>query len=300
MRIAVIGARGQLGAAVVHECSAAHEVVPFTHADLDITNGAAVHAALADASPGVVINCAAYNAVDAAEKHPVEAMQVNSLAVRSMARWATANDAALVHYSTDFVFDGTASRPYTEQDPTSPRSAYGASKLMGEWFALDAPRPYVLRVESLFGRAPDGPPAKGSVESIVAALQAGGSPKVFADRTVSPTSVRDAARATRLLIEGSLPTGLYHCVNTGSCTWQELAEYVARLLAIVPRLEVVKFADVVLPAARPQYCALSNDRLRSVGIEMPTWQDALRRYITDHHQGEASSRDRASPEVMQK
>src|SRR5215831_10436338 len=169
MRIAVIGARGQLGAAIVHECSPIHEVLAFTRANFDITDDLAVTETLLRAAPEVVINCAAYNDVDGAEDHPVEALNVNALALRALARAAEASDAALVHFSTDFVFDGTASTPYTETDRPNPRSAYAASKLMGEWFAADAPRGYVLRVESLFGRAPNGPEPKGSVASIVKA-----------------------------------------------------------------------------------------------------------------------------------
>ncbi len=279
MRVAVIGARGQLGAAVIEEFSTGHSVVPFDHAALDVTDGPAVNAALADAAPDLVINCVAYNTVDAAESHPIEAIQVNSMAVRTLARWAASHRAVLVHYSTDFVFDGTATSPYSEDDATSPRSVYATSKLMGEWFALDAPRAYVLRVESLFDRARGGPPAKGSVEGIITTLESGGVAKVFSDRTVSPTSVRDAARATRELVEHQHPTGLYHCVNTGSCTWQQLAEYVAQRLGVEPRLDAVKFADIVLPASRPQYCALSNAKLTALGISMPTWQEARARSV---------------------
>jgi len=279
MRVAVVGARGQLGAAIVHEFSAAHQVVPFDHAALDITDGAAVEAALTGADPEVVINCAAYNAVDAAETYPVTAIQINSIAVRTLARWASRNGATLVHYSTDFVFDGTASSPYVEEDATNPRGVYAASKLMGEWFALDAPHAYVLRVESLFGRAPEGPTPKGSVEGILNTLRSGGVAKVFEDRTVSPTCITDAARATRDLVEGQRPTGLYHCVNSGSGTWLELAQYAAHLLGAEPRFDVVKFADVVLPAPRPQYCALSNAKLTSLGISMPDWREAIEKYL---------------------
>jgi dTDP-4-dehydrorhamnose reductase len=279
MRVAVIGARGQLGAAIVHEFSASHQVMPFDHAALDITDSAAVDEALTRACPELVINCAAYNAVDAAETDPVTAIQINSLAVRTLARWASKNRATLVHYSTDFVFDGMATSAYVEEHPTNPRSVYAASKLMGEWFAMDAPRAYVLRVESLFGRAPDGPAAKGSVEGILNTLKAGGVAKVFEDRTVSPTCIIDAARATRDLVEGDRPGGLYHCVNTGSGTWLELAQYAAQLLGVVARLDVLKFADVVLPAPRPQYCALSNAKLTSLGIAMPTWREALEKYV---------------------
>jgi dTDP-4-dehydrorhamnose reductase len=155
---------------------------------------------------------------------------------------------------------------------------YATSKLLGEWFAADAPRAYVLRVESLFGRAPGAGPEKGSVAGIVNTLKAGGSPKVFEDRTISPTYVIDAARATRRLLESAAPAGLYHCVNSGRCTWLEFAQELVRQLHIEPRLVPVRMADMVLRAPRPQYCALSNEKLRSVGVEMPSWQDALKRF----------------------
>ena len=151
MRIAVVGARGQLGAAVVHECRPAHDVVALTRADLDVTDDGAVEEAIDRIRPEAIINCAADNRVDAAEDHPLDALNVNSFAVRALARAAGRHGAALVHYSSDFVFDGAADTPYLEEDRPNPLSVYAASKLLGEWFAVDAPRAYVLRVESLFG-----------------------------------------------------------------------------------------------------------------------------------------------------
>jgi len=280
MRIAVVGARGQLGAAVVHACAPAHETIAFGRADLDVGDDAAVAAAMARVKPDVIVNAAAYTNVDGAEDHPVDALNGNAFGVRALARAAQAHGATLVHYGTDFVFDGKASAPYTEADRPGPQSVYAASKLLGEWFAIDAPRAYVLRVESLFGRAPGAGPEKGSVAGILNTLLAGGSPKVFVDRTISPTYVIDAARATRQLLESNAPAGLYHCVNSGYCTWLELAEELARQLGVEPRFVPVRMADVPLRAARPQYCALSNEKLRSVGIEMPAWQDALQRSLT--------------------
>ena len=280
MKIAVVGGGGQLGAALVHEFTTAggHEVRAFTHAQLDTTNDAAVIAALDDARPEVIINASAFNDVDGAEDRCVEALQVNAFAVRTMARVAERLTATFVHYGTDFVFDGTATRPYTEDERPSPRSVYGASKMLGEWFALDAPRSYVLRVESLFGRAPNGPKSKGSVATILNGLLSGSSPRVFEDRTVSPTYVPDAAHATRLLLERRAAPGLYHCVSSGHCTWFEFAKELARQLGVEPKLTAVKVADVQLRAQRPQFCALSNEKLRQAGVEMPTWQDALCRF----------------------
>jgi dTDP-4-dehydrorhamnose reductase len=279
MKIAVVGAGGQLGAAIAEECATAHDIVTFTRTELDTTDDAAVAAAMDAARPDAIVNGSAFTDVDAAEDHPVDALNVNAFAVRALARAAETHGAALVHFSTDFVFDGTATTPYTEQDRPNPRNVYAASKLLGEWLALEAPRAYVLRVESLFGRAANGPAPKGSVAAIVKTLLAGGSPKVFEDRTVSPTHVVDAARATRKLLESGVPPGLYHCVNSGSCTWLEFAQELARQLGVEPRFEAVKMADVQLRATRPQYCALSNEKLRAAGIEMPTWQDGLKRYV---------------------
>mgnify|MGYP003341631401 CR=1 FL=1 len=154
------------------------------------------------------------------------------------------------------------------------------SKMIGEWFATDAERAYVLRVESLFGRVPGGPPAKGSVESILAAFRAGRAPRVFEDRTVSPTYIVDAADATFQLIERACAPGIYHLVCSGQATWLEFALEAARLMGIPPRVEPVKVADVSLRAKRPQYCALSNAKLAGQGVTMPTWQDALARHLT--------------------
>jgi dTDP-4-dehydrorhamnose reductase len=278
MRIMVLGSRGQLGAAIVHACRERHEVIAFDHAALELTDADAVSSAVGSVAPDAIVNCAADNAVDAAQDHPVDAIRVNAIAVRSLAR--AAGGAALVHFSSDFVFDGTADRPYQEVDPVNPLGVYAMSKLLGEWFALDAPRGYVLRVESLFGRAPDAAPARGSAAALVNALLAGQAPRVFEDRTVSPGYVIDVAAATRTLLERSLAPGLYHCVNGGVCTWLEFAREAARLLGLdEARFDVVRFADVKFPAPRPRYCALSNARLAAAGIEMPSWQDALGRYL---------------------
>ena len=280
MRVAVVGAKGQLGVAVVNECRDRHdEVTALDRAALDVCDDRAVAETMVRLRPEVIINCTGYNAVDAAENHPVDALALNAFAVRSLARAANTIGAALVHYSTDFVFDGVATTPRSETDPPNPKSAYAASKLLGEWLAADVPRHYVLRVESLFGRASGGPPPKGSVAAIVDALTKNQVAKVLSDRVVSPTFIIDAAVATRDLLERNGEPGLYHCVNSGYATWLDFAAQAAQYLGVEPRFEILRFADVKLPAARPQYCALSNAKLAAIGIQMPTWQNALERYV---------------------
>ena len=279
MRVAVVGARGQLGAALVHEFARTHETAAFARAELDISDETAVAAVLSRVKPEVILNAAAFTNVDAAEDHPIDALNSNAFGVRALVRAAAVHDATLVHYSTDFVFDGKAAVPYVETDAPNPQSVYAASKLLGEWFALDAPRAYVLRVEGVFGTTPGGGPPKGSAAGILNRLRADGAARVFVDRTITPSHVADVARATRQLLEMSAPAGLYHCVNSGVTTWLEFAQEMARLLGIDARLTPVHLAEVNLRATRPVYCALSNEKLRGLGIEMPTWQESLRRYL---------------------
>ena len=219
--IAVLGSRGQLGAAVVHECSPHHDVAAFDHAALDITDAVTVAAAMARVAPDAIINCAAYNAVDAAEDHPVEALQANAIAVRTLARAAAAHGATLVHYSSDFVFDG-------DDDAVRRRGpAQSAERLCRVEDARRMvrgrrPAGYVLRVESLFGRAPDSSP-KGSVAAIVEGSAGRDVPRVRGPHRVADLRRRCGRRDARD-DRARVAAGLYHCVNTGHCTWLEFAE----------------------------------------------------------------------------
>ena len=284
MTTLVTGASGQLGLEVSRRFGRDGDVVAMTRAQLDITDHGAVLAAVARARPDVIVNCAAYNDVDGAETNPVTAMTVNGLAVRSLAAAARETGATLVHYSTDFVFDGQASRPYDECAEPAPQSVYASSKLLGEWFATGAPRHYVLRVESLFGGGAESPPPAGrrlgsTLDRIVDALLDGRPVKGFTDRTVSPSYVPDVAAATQMLVSGPAPVGLYHCVNGGLATWFEVAQVAASRLGCESLLSPVVSDTVEMRAARPRFCALSNEKIVAAGARMPAWEDALDRYL---------------------
>lgn len=283
MRVLVTGSHGLLGTSIVDVFSSqGHDVRALDHKALDIVNARAVRERVAGIAPDAIINCAAYNDVDAAEDDAVSALQVNALGVRGLAAAARDVDAVFVHYSTDFVFDGTATRPYTEEDAPSPQSVYGASKLLGEWFAADVRRHYVLRVESLFGPPAAGRPTRrGSLGTIVDRIRAGGPVPVFVDRTVSPSFTPDVARATARLLDIAAPAGLYHCVNDGAATWLEVATAVAGVLGRDLHTTPLTLETVKARAARPKFCAMSPARLASLGVVMPTWQDALGRYLRD-------------------
>lgn len=275
MRVLVAGSSGQLGRAVVSRFSAIAQVTACTHADLDITDEPAVLRLARAERPDVIINCAAYNDVDGAEDHVADAFAHNAFGVLALARAASETGATLVHYGTDFVFDGRADRPYAESDGVNPQSNYARSKLLGEWLAADASRHYVLRVESLFG----GARARSSVDRIVDAIRQDQPARVFVDRTVTPSYVEDVAEATARILERGAPFGLYHCVNSGVTTWAGVAEEIGRLLGKDATIVRVSVDEVRLRATRPRYCAMSNVKLRDAAYDMPAWQDALARYL---------------------
>jgi dTDP-4-dehydrorhamnose reductase len=274
-RVLITGGAAQLAGALLPAFAPTGEVRAPRHGELDITDEHAVREYVAAFNPTLILNCASYNNVDQAEDEPEAALLVNTFGVRVLAKAATECGATLVHYSTDFVFDGQGTRPYTEDDAPNPQSVYASSKLLGEWFALEASSAYVLRVASLFG----GVQAKSSIDRIVDAIIDGRDARVFSDRTASPSYVVDVAAATSALVTRGAP-GLYHCVDSGYCTWHQLAIEAAKLLGVESgaRLIPVPVADVPLRAARPRFAALSNAKIAAV-TPMPTWRDALSRYL---------------------
>lgn len=276
--VLIVGAAGQLGRAMLRGLAAEWRAVGSTRTDLDLADGAAVHHVVSDVRPWAIVNCAGYNQVDHAETEPVAAFEANACAVLTLARAAETVGATLVHYSSDFVFDGEIDRPYVEEDLPEPRSTYAASKLAGEWFATGASSHYVLRVESLFGGAER---RKSSMDRIIDAILAGGPARVFVDRIVSPSYVWDVVTATGAILRKRPSVGLYHCVNTGAASWHDLAVEVRRQVGNEATLEPIQVKDVKLPAERPRYCALSNNKLLRAGIAMPSWQDAVSRALRE-------------------
>jgi len=276
--VLVTGASGQLAHDIIRAFSDWH-VVALDRAALDITDPDAVRRRVAEAGPRVIVNCAAFNNVDAAERQPREALAANAFAVRSLARAAEAAGARLVHFGTDFVFNGRATAPYDERSAPAPQSIYGASKLLGEWFALDAPGGLVLRVESLFGSPAGWTGRRGTLDAIVDHLRQGREVRALTDRVVSPGYTPDIAAATRHLIDADAPSGLYHCVNSGHATWESVAREAARLLGVEPRIVPITVDQLTLAAARPAYCAMDTSKLAGAGFCMPAWDDALRRWL---------------------
>ncbi len=225
MRLLVTGSRGQLGRALQRAAAGAgHEFVGYDLPELDITDAAAVRAAAAHARPDAIVNCAAFTAVDAAESDEPTALAVNGMAVAGLADAADATGATLLQISTDYVFDGLATRPYREDDAVNPQSAYGRTKLAGERAAEMARRHLIVRTAWLFG---DG---VNFVSAIRRQLDGGARElRVVADQRGCPTFAEDLAGALLDLL-GAGATGVAHAVNAGNATWLEFAVAIVRQL----------------------------------------------------------------------
>lgn len=273
-KILVLGGRGLLGRAVVRACGG-RAAVPGGRDEFDLAGGR-VEEALRAAAPDLVINCAGYTDVDRAEAEPRAAMAVNRDGAGEAARVCAALGAHLVHMSTDYVFDGRSKRPYREDDPPRPISAYGRSKLEGERAVRAAcPGALIVRSAWLFG-----PGRPGFVDQVLARARAGEPLRVVSDQTGSPTYTEDLAPALVNLARRRV-SGLVHLVNTGLASRLELARQCLRLTGMDPDLaRPILTADLGPAAARPAFSALECRRAaRLLGGPPPTWLDALGRYL---------------------
>ena len=280
-RIAVFGGAGQLGAELVQTFeSTGSKVLRLTRAEVDITDPVQVERRLAAFDPDIVVNAAAYNMVDVAEKEPVAAYLVNALAVRNMAVACRQLDARFVHFSTDYVFDGTATRPYTEQDPTHPLGAYAVSKLAGELYAQAYLDPLIIRTSGVFG--PGGlRTARGNFIELMLRLAAGGQTiRVVEDHVASPTYAPELARCTQQLVERGC-TGIYHIGGGQAISWYEYAQMIFRGAGVDPVLRRTNEREHRTAARRPKYSALSNAKMEAAGADpMPPLQTVVEQYLS--------------------
>ena len=243
-----------------------------THQECDITDEDAVSCAITETGAQLSINCAAYNAVDRAESEPQVAQQVNAGGPAILARQSP----AILHYSTDYVFDGAARTPYVEDDLPSPLSAYARSKSSGDAAVRASnPRHFLLRVGCIYGHG-----GKTFGSTVLARLLRGEQVKADAERLVQPTWARSVADQTLAVIETG-QFGLFHSMSHGATTWADFTRELCRLAGLSPSLVEPVATDSILAAAvRPRYTVLENRALAQAGIDrMPDWQTALSRYL---------------------
>ena len=282
-RAVVFGASGQLGVELVRELKARRYAVQgWDRAAVDITDASAVENALAQYDPQVVFNAAAYNQVDVAEREPQAAFAVNGLAVRNLAMGCRQVDAALVHFSTDYVFDGTARHPYAEDDATHPLGAYAVSKLAGELYAqayLD--RALIVRTSGVYG--PGGlATARGNFVELMLRLAASRNPiRVVEDHVASPTFAPLLASRTIDLVDRG-QSGVFHVGGGTPTSWFQFAKMIFEAAGLQPMLLATNEREYRTQARRPRYSALSNGKMERLGLEpMPPLRQALSLYFTE-------------------
>ncbi len=285
-KIALIGANGML-ARMLNRLAPAHfEISGYDLPEFDITNRELVLTTLQALRPAIIINCAAYTNVDGCETNEDLALKVNGVGPGSLAESALSVGATLVHISTDYVFAGNSSHPYTETDPTGPRSAYGRTKLAGEdaILATGLSRFFILRTSWLYG--PDGP---NFVETILRLAAEREELNIVADQVGSPTYTADLAQAIFNLLavdEEQTHFGIYHVSNSGACSWYEFAEEIVRIARLnylplhVKRISPIRTEDYPLPAKRPAYSIFSKHKYLTItGQNIPEWQESLAKYF---------------------
>jgi dTDP-4-dehydrorhamnose reductase len=281
-RVAIFGSKGQLGVELKAEFTRrGYQVQGFERSRVDITDAAQVEAAIAGFDPAIVLNAAAYNQVDVAEKEPQAAFQVNALAVRNLAIACRQVDAQLVHFSTDYVFDGCAGRAYREEDETHPLGAYAVSKLAGELYArayLD--RVLIIRTSGVYG--PGGlDTARGNFVELMLRLASHKQPiRVVEDHVASPTFAPALASRTADLVELQV-SGVVHLGGGTPISWYDWAAKIFHAAGVAPPLKPTNEREFRTAARRPKYSALLNARAEALGIPaMPSMDEAIRLYMS--------------------
>lgn len=284
LRWLVTGAGGQVGSDLVAVLGPTDQVTGYARADLDVTDGAAVDAAVEGLRPDIVVNAAAYTAVDAAETDEEAAYAVNAMAPANLAKACATHGARLVHISTDYVFAGIATEPYEPDAPTDPQSVYGRTKLAGERAVRElCPESYVVRTAWVYGAV-----GGNFVKTMARLAGERDTLDVVDDQRGAPTWSRDLAVGLvamgRASAEGAVPYGSYHCTNGGATTWFGLAQAIFAELGLDPgRVRPTTTDKFPRPAPRPAYSVLCGASWRAAGLPpLPPWRDALATFCGEY------------------
>ena len=280
MKLAIIGANGQLGTDLVEVLSSNHDVVGLNHADIEITNIDSVKETLSSIKPAIVLNTAAYHIVPEAEKFPEKAFLINGIGPLNLAKVCQDLSIPFIHYSTDYVFDGAKQKPYTEDDRPNPLSVYANTKLSGEYFALNySDKSYVIRVSGIYGKIPCRAKGGNFVTTMIKLANEKPEVRVVNDEILTPTPTYWIAKNTAELIKTNA-FGLYHMSCEGQVSWYEFAKVIWETLGLKTPLYSASVNDFPLVVKRPFYSVLENQNLNRLGInKMPEWKNALREFL---------------------
>jgi dTDP-4-dehydrorhamnose reductase len=278
VKILIIGGRGQLGASL-KEVWADRDVVSPGRLEINITDAGQVREAVRALRPDIVVNTAAIRRPDTCEDQPEQAFAVNAIGARHVAMACAETGSALVHISTDGVFDGEKTGPYVEDDAPNPITTYGVTKLAAECFVRNlTPRHYIVRTSGLFGGPAEGH-AGNFVLTLLGLSRNGSESRVVTDQLVSPTYTPDLARKIAWLVTTER-FGTYHIPNRGGCSWYEFAQVVFARGRLTTPLVPTTTAELGLRSRRLKNAVLANDALQRLGADdLPGWQDGVERYL---------------------
>ena len=287
MRVALIGANGQLGSDIKHVYQTGGDVVyEINHDSLDIVDSNQCFDTLEKLDPSLIINTAAMHNVDICENDPQRSFLVNAIGPKNLAQVSSRLHVPLVHFSTDYIFDGNKTSPYVEDDIAQPLNEYGRSKLAGESYICSSTSSYfIVRVSGLYGHAPCR--AKNGLNFVRLMLKLAKENeevRVVDDECLSPTYTLDVAKTLRELTSTS-KYGIYHMVSDGCCSWYEFAATIFGYSKLNTKLAIAQSYEFPHKTSRPKYSCLRNNNLNNLGIrQMPHWRDALRRYLSTLNQ----------------
>jgi len=284
VKIALIGANGQLGSDLVKAAKSSEDlkVIPLTHQDIEISDFPQSQELLKRLNPELLINTAAFHQVDICEDEVEASFRVNAKGLRNLSLICRDMDIPLVHMSTDYVFDGLKGKPYVEDDPPRPINLYGISKLAGEMIIQYLwHKHYIIRVSGLYGIAGSGGKGGNFIELMIRLAEEGRDIRVVDDQVLTPTYTREAAEKILQLIQSG-QYGLYHMTNRGECSWYDFAQEIFRLTGLKPNLSPTTSQAFGAKAKRPKYSVLDNRNLRLLGLEdLRDWHQALSDYLQE-------------------
>lgn len=281
MKILILGKTGQLGEQLnIQGINRKHKIIGFTHKELDITDRDQVERAIRKIRPDVVMNATAYHVVPDCESYPDKAFLVNAIAVRDLAEICQNLNIRFVHYSTDYVFDGKKGSPYEEDDLPSPVQTYGVSKVAGEYMALAFnPKSIVIRSSGVYGGKYGSRSKKGNFALNILKEKDKKTLEVSSEQIVNPTYSVDLANATFELLTKRNASGIYHLANEGYCSWAQFTQEIMKLVGSKVKVIPVDRSGQSGGSRRPLFSALKNTRAQKLGVGLPSWQDAIKRYI---------------------
>jgi len=275
MRIVITGSNGQLGRELASRlASPTNQLYCIDLPGCDITRKTDVHSFLNKAKPETIIHCAAYTDVDGCERNPLKAKAINEIGTRNLVEYAGPNNVLFVYVSTDYVFDGKKGAAYTETDQVAPLSIYGRTKLNGEYIVQrNCTKHFIVRTAWLYGQGTN------FITKVIETAKKNRQLRMVDDQFGCPTYTKDLAGAIEKLIETN-EYGIYHIVNSGSCSRYEFAIDIIRNAGIDIDVQRVKSSEFKTTAARPANTILNTKKLKKIGIALRSWQDALSEYMS--------------------